>query len=32
MPGEHREKLRAETIEELNQTFKETLTRFNYLS
>lgn len=32
MPGEHREKLRSETIEQLNQTFKESLTRFNYLS
>jgi hypothetical protein len=32
MPGEHREKLRSETIEQLNQTFNESLTRFNYLS
>ena len=32
MPGEHREKLRPETIEQLNQTFKESLTGFNYRS
>lgn len=32
MPGEHREKLSSETIEQLNQTFKESLNRFNYLS
>lgn len=32
MPGEHREKLTSETIEQLNQTFKESLNRFNYLS
>jgi hypothetical protein len=32
MPGEHREKLRPETVEQLTQTFKESLTRFNYLS
>jgi hypothetical protein len=32
MPGEHREKLRSETIEQLNQTFKESLTGFNYRS
>jgi hypothetical protein len=32
MPGEHREKLKSETIEQLNQTFNESLTRFNYLS
>jgi hypothetical protein len=32
MPGEHREKLRPETVEQLNQIFKESLTRFNYTS
>lgn len=32
MPGEHREKLRPETVEQLNKIFEEPLTRFNYLS
>jgi hypothetical protein len=32
MPGEHREKLRPETVEQLNNIFEEPLTRFNYLS
>lgn len=32
MPGEHREKLRPETVEQLNKIFEQPLTRFNYLS
>jgi hypothetical protein len=32
MPGEHREKLRSDTIEKLNSIFEQPLLRFNYRS